>query len=119
MTERMYLFLCEDLEPGLAQLELDERLETSIVPWDEALAMVDDGRIEDAKTMLALTICDRLRRRRMQGRDKDILDFAGLESVKRKPLSALAPITGPRRVSCWGPRPSRAHARPAAAARRC
>ena len=33
-----------------------------IVPWEEALAMVGDGRIEDAKTMLALTICDRVRR---------------------------------------------------------
>jgi ADP-ribose pyrophosphatase len=64
MTERMYLFLCENLEAGLAQLELDERLETSVVPWNEALAMIDDGRIEDAKTILALTICDRLRRRR-------------------------------------------------------
>jgi ADP-ribose pyrophosphatase len=64
MTERMFLFLCEDLEAGLAQLELDERLETSVVAWNDALAMIDDGRIEDAKTMLALTICDRLRRRR-------------------------------------------------------
>ncbi len=62
MTERMYLFLCEDLEPGPAHLELDERLKTVVVPWDEALAMVNDGRIEDAKTMLALMICDRLKR---------------------------------------------------------
>ena len=62
MTERMYLFLCEQLEPGPPHLELDERLETVIVPWEEALAMVDDGRIEDAKTMLALSICERLRR---------------------------------------------------------
>jgi 8-oxo-dGTP pyrophosphatase MutT (NUDIX family) len=64
MTERMYLFLCEDLQPGLAQLELDERLITSVVHWTDALAMIEDGRIEDAKTILALTICDRLRRRR-------------------------------------------------------
>jgi hypothetical protein len=34
-----------------------------IVSWEEALAMVDDGRIEDAKSMLALTICERLKRR--------------------------------------------------------
>ena len=60
MTERMYLFLCEDLQPGPAHLELDERLKTVIVPWQQAIAMVEDGRIEDAKTMLALTICDRL-----------------------------------------------------------
>jgi ADP-ribose pyrophosphatase len=63
MTERMYLFLCEDLEPGPADHQADEDLVTVVVPWTEALAMVEDGRIEDAKSMLALTICDRLRRR--------------------------------------------------------
>jgi ADP-ribose pyrophosphatase len=63
MTERMHLFLCENLEPGPPHLELDERLKTVIVTWEDALAMVDDGRIEDAKTMLALTICERLRRK--------------------------------------------------------
>jgi ADP-ribose pyrophosphatase len=62
-TERMYLFLCEDLEPGPTEHQLDEQLETVIVSWEEALAMVDDGRIEDAKSMLALTICERLKRR--------------------------------------------------------
>ena len=34
-----------------------------IVPWEDALAMASDGRIEDAKTMLALSICDRLKRK--------------------------------------------------------
>jgi ADP-ribose pyrophosphatase len=62
-TERMYLFLCEDLEPGPTDHQADEQLETVIVSWEEALAMVDDGRIEDAKSMLALTICERLKRR--------------------------------------------------------
>ena len=61
MNERMYLYLCEDLRPGPVRLELDEELETVIVPWQEALAMAEDGRIEDAKTLLALMICDRLR----------------------------------------------------------
>jgi len=63
MTERMYLFLCEDLQPGPPRLELDEQLKTVIVSWEQALEMIDDGRIEDAKTMLALSICDRLRRK--------------------------------------------------------
>jgi ADP-ribose pyrophosphatase len=63
MTERMTLFLCEDLEPGPAAHEPDERLQTVIVPWTKAIAMVDDGQIEDAKSLLALTICDRLRAR--------------------------------------------------------
>jgi ADP-ribose pyrophosphatase len=62
LTERMYLYLCQDLTPGPPRPEADERLEPVIVPWAEALAMVDDGRIEDAKTMLAITICDRIMR---------------------------------------------------------
>jgi ADP-ribose pyrophosphatase len=61
MTEVMYLFLCQELQPGPSQHQLDERLETQIVPWAEALAMVDDGRIEDAKTIVALLLCERLK----------------------------------------------------------
>lgn len=61
MNERMYLFLCEDLQPGPTRPELDEDLETVIVPWKEALAMANDGRIEDAKTLLALLICEGMR----------------------------------------------------------
>ena len=67
MNERMYLYLCEDLRPGPVRPQLDEELETVVVPWEEALAMAEDGRIEDAKTLLALMICDRLRRRRRTG----------------------------------------------------
>ena len=63
MDERMYLYLCEDLRPGPAAHQLDEELQPVIVPWEEAMAMAEDGRIEDAKTLLALMICDRLRRR--------------------------------------------------------
>jgi ADP-ribose pyrophosphatase len=63
-TERMYLYLCEDLTPGPAEHLPDERLEPLVVAWDEALAMVDDGRIHDAKTMVALMLCDRRRRAR-------------------------------------------------------
>jgi ADP-ribose pyrophosphatase len=62
LSERMFLFLCEDLQPGETRHQADERLRPVIVPWDEALRMVHDGRIEDAKTMLALTICDQRRR---------------------------------------------------------
>lgn len=67
MTERMFLYLCEDLVPGPADHQPDERLETVILPWAEALAMVHDGRIRDAKSMLALLICDRLRREHAGG----------------------------------------------------
>jgi ADP-ribose pyrophosphatase len=60
MTEQMHLYLCEDLSAGPTAPEQDERLETVILPWHEALAMALDGRIQDAKTILALLICDRL-----------------------------------------------------------
>jgi ADP-ribose pyrophosphatase len=58
MTERMFLYLCEDLDPGPADHQLDERLEAVIVPWEEAVAMATDGRIRDAKSILALLLCD-------------------------------------------------------------
>ena len=65
MTERMYLYVCEGLTPGPTRHAPDERLKTRVVRWEDALAMVADGRIEDAKTMLSLSICDRLRRGEM------------------------------------------------------
>lgn len=62
-TERMYLYLCEDLTPGPTEHQPDENLVPMVVPWDEAVAMAYDGRIDDAKTIVSLLLCDRLRRR--------------------------------------------------------
>lgn len=62
LTEKMYLFVCEDLVPGAIALEPDERLRPVILRWEDALAMALDGRIEDAKSILALLICDRRRK---------------------------------------------------------
>ena len=61
MDERMYLYLCEDLTPGPTEHQPDERMEPMVVPWSEAVAMVLDGRIEDAKSRLAILLCDRRR----------------------------------------------------------
>lgn len=61
MSEVMHLYLCEDLTSVGSKLELDENLETHIVRWDEAMAMVRDGRIQDAKSMLALMLVDQAR----------------------------------------------------------
>jgi len=61
MNERMYLYLCEDLTPGPTDHQPDERLEPVVLAWSEAMGLVRDGKIEDAKTMLALLLCDRLR----------------------------------------------------------
>src|SRR5262249_27744991 len=58
-TERMYLYLCEDLTPGPTDHQPDEQLQPFVVAWDEAVAMALDGRIRDAKSLAALLLCDR------------------------------------------------------------
>jgi ADP-ribose pyrophosphatase len=58
MTERMFLYLCENLQPGPTDHQPDERLQTLILPWDDALAMAHNGQIRDAKSILALLLCD-------------------------------------------------------------
>lgn len=60
-TERMHLYLCEDLTPGDPDHQPDEQLENLIVPWAEAVRMAHDGRIVDAKTIVSLLLCDRRR----------------------------------------------------------
>ncbi|HZU36684.1 MAG TPA: NUDIX hydrolase [Gemmataceae bacterium] len=59
MTERMYLFLARDLTPGAMQPEPDEELEPIVVAWQQALAWIDDGTIQDAKTLAGLLLWDR------------------------------------------------------------
>ncbi len=56
MNERMYLYVCRDLRPGPTAHQADESLEPIVVSWEEALAMVRDGRIEDGKTIIALLL---------------------------------------------------------------
>ena len=54
--------------------------------------MVDDGRIEDAKSMLALTICDRLR----SDRSRHALEALASRRTRRP---------GPVPVAAWPQRP--------------
>ena len=62
MSERMFLYVCRGLTPGPTDHQADESLEPVVVSWDDALAMVADGRIDDAKSMLAILIGARYRR---------------------------------------------------------
>jgi ADP-ribose pyrophosphatase len=53
-TERLYLYLATGLTASSQRLDEDERIEIVHLSMDEALAAVDDGRIDDAKTVVAI-----------------------------------------------------------------
>jgi ADP-ribose pyrophosphatase len=52
--ETIELFLARKLHQRSAQLDVGEFLETFSVPFDEALAMVREGRITDSKSVIGL-----------------------------------------------------------------
>lgn len=54
MDERMYLFLATGLTPGPMDLAPGEQIEPLLCTWDEAMRMIRDGRIRDAKTIAGL-----------------------------------------------------------------
>jgi ADP-ribose pyrophosphatase len=61
LSEKMYLYLAEDLTPGPMRPERDEDLQPFVVSWDQALTWVFDGTIKDAKTLVAVMLWDRIR----------------------------------------------------------
>lgn len=61
LNERMYLFLARGLTAGATTLEAGEEIQSLVVSWDEAMRMVYDGTIEDAKTLVGLMHYDHLR----------------------------------------------------------
>jgi ADP-ribose pyrophosphatase len=62
LRERMHVFVAEGLSAGDPAREAGENIDNLIVSWDEAIAMVERGDIEDAKTICALLLWDRIRR---------------------------------------------------------
>jgi len=52
--EKIHLFLAYDLTRGEAHREADEFISVEVVPLSQALEMVRDGRIKDAKTALGV-----------------------------------------------------------------
>jgi ADP-ribose pyrophosphatase len=53
-TEFMVLYEATDLVKTAINLDEDESIEVEIVSREEALRMIDDGRIQDAKSILGL-----------------------------------------------------------------
>jgi ADP-ribose pyrophosphatase len=58
----MYTFAAYDLELSAQALEPAEEIEVIPVPLDEAVRMIGDGRIQDAKTIATLLAYDRFHR---------------------------------------------------------
>jgi ADP-ribose pyrophosphatase len=63
LDERMFLYLATELTPGSPARQPDEAIENLVVPWQTALAMVDDRTIQDAKTIIGLLYYERFRTR--------------------------------------------------------
>jgi len=57
--EAIELFLARKLKKETAKLDAGEFLETFLLSLDEAVAMVQDGRITDAKTMVGVLWIDK------------------------------------------------------------
>lgn len=57
--ELMHSYAAVDLEKTAQDLEEDERIEVHAVEVDEVFGMIDDGRLMDAKSMLAVLLAER------------------------------------------------------------
>lgn len=54
LDERMVLFLATDLRVVGTNREVGEEIENLVVPFADAINMIRDGRIQDAKTMVGI-----------------------------------------------------------------
>jgi ADP-ribose pyrophosphatase len=59
LSEKMFAFAAVNLEQRQAALEEGEDIEVMTVPYDEAIRMIGDGRIQDGKTIATLLMYDR------------------------------------------------------------
>ena len=59
LSERLTIYLASGLKPGAPDREPGEEVENLLVPVAEALEMVRDGRMTDAKTVAALLYWER------------------------------------------------------------
>jgi ADP-ribose pyrophosphatase len=62
LDEKMYVYAATGLVVGEMALEAGEDIRVTRLTWDEALEMIRDGRIRDAKTVAALLYYETFRR---------------------------------------------------------
>jgi ADP-ribose pyrophosphatase len=63
LGEWMQVFIAEGLTVGDAQPEYDEQLEIEMIPLSKLLAMIEEGKVHDGKTLISVMLYDHLRRR--------------------------------------------------------
>jgi ADP-ribose pyrophosphatase len=63
LHERMHLFLATDLSKGAAAPESGEEIEPHVLSLDDALRMIENGEVHDAKTLIGLLLYDQLRQK--------------------------------------------------------
>lgn len=62
LDEKMHLYLATGLTAGETAREEGEEIENWLVPFDDAVGLVFNGQIQDAKTIVGLLWVDRLKR---------------------------------------------------------
>jgi ADP-ribose pyrophosphatase len=68
LNEQMHVFLATSLTPGPTAFDAGEQIRVLRLSYAEALAAIQDGRITDGKTILALLYYDRFVRAEGKGR---------------------------------------------------
>ncbi len=63
LNERMTVFVATGLQPGTSALESGEQIEPLEVTWNEALQLIRNGQMRDAKSIAALLFYESFRRR--------------------------------------------------------
>jgi ADP-ribose pyrophosphatase len=64
LGEWMQIYLARDIREGVATPEPDEHIEVFRLRLSEALALVEAHKIHDGKTLIALMLYDKMRRKR-------------------------------------------------------
>jgi len=61
MTEQMYMYVATELTHGVMTLDETEEISLVNMKFDEAIAMIKTGEIEDGKTIATLLMYDRFK----------------------------------------------------------
>ena len=70
LGEWMQVYIAEGLTAGDAMPEYDESIEVKMLPLSELLRLIEQGKIQDGKTLISVMLYDRLRRRTAPARKK-------------------------------------------------